>query len=31
MKILTISTRKDTFYTLPQDEQNKLSIGLVEQ
>ena len=30
MKILTISTRKDAFYTLPQEEQNKLLIGLLE-
>jgi hypothetical protein len=30
MKFLTISTRKDTFSALPQDEQNKLNIGTVE-
>ena len=30
MKILTISSRKDSFYMLPQEEQNKLMIGLIE-
>jgi hypothetical protein len=30
MKILTISTRKENFYLLPQEEQKKLLIGLVE-